>query len=233
MPCAGELNLNTLEVLKELLRKNSDISSVHLVPIVDSTFVQSAIESNAKDQAQIELALAIREEHKFSFWDSLCSVFIDRENYSKRLLKKVFHHNYNYEVNSVTSFDFLDGFLPGKKTQKYAISSKVIMSDGRVCHVPLIDFHCQVSAPNQRLVQDVLNTLDIGPGLLLDSGNSYHFIGMNLIEMDMFGCFIGKLIMFNPIIDKSWAAHQLIEGYCALRVTEKNGRVPEVVSEIY
>jgi len=225
--------MNTIDILKTLLKHNSAISALHVVPITQSVFVQNAIETAIVDKNQVEAALSIRAQHKFSFWDALCSVFIDNPAYSKTLLSNVFHHNYNNEVLLVGSQDFLNDELRLDKDKSYAATSNVVMKDGRICHIPMVDFHCCVSSTNESLVYDVALELDAGPGFILNSGNSYHFLGTNLIEGDGIYKFMGRMIMFNPIIDKSWVAHQMIEGYCALRITEKNGLMPRVVREIF
>ena len=59
-----------------------------------------------------------------------------------------------------------------------------------------------------------------------------HFIGTKLIADSELTTFLGKLLMYNPIIDKSWIAHQLIEKYCALRISYKNGVIPKVIKSI-
>ena len=77
-----------------------------------------------------------------------------------------------------------------------------------------------------------MSELDVGHGFLLNSGKSYHFIGTSMVAESALYGLMGRLIMFNPIVDKSWVAHQLVEGYCALRVTEKDGGIPGVIREV-
>lgn len=224
--------MNSLDVLEILLRRNPSICVLHMVPITSSVFVQDALAATDVNQEQIAAALLIRSNHKFSFWDALCSVFIDNTAYSRALLEKVVHHNCNTEVLPVKSVDFLSGNMCLVEDKQYAVTSKVIMDDGRTCHIPMVDFHCGVNDSNERLVTDVVKELDVGRGYILNSGKSYHFIGTSLVELGGLGGFMGRMIMFNPIIDKAWVAHQLIEGYCALRITERNTLLPEVVEEV-
>jgi hypothetical protein len=223
--------MNTFDVVKLVIKRNSDLDALNLVPISSSFFVQSVLKDGVA-QDQVNVALTIRDKHKFPFWDALCSVLIDNDRYSKSLLSKVLHHNNNDTLLSVLPNDFFEVAKNLEAGKQYAISSRVTMADGRICHIPMIDFHCNVNQSNEQLVADVISEINVGPGFVLNSGRSYHFIGSTLIEEADLSAFMGRLIMFNPIIDKAWVAHQLIEGYCALRITKKYDILPEVVREI-
>ena len=224
--------MNTLDVLGKILKLNLGIEELYFVELKDSGIIQDSMETNAGEKEQIELAMDIRARYHFTFWDCLCSTFINNKGYSKRLLDCVFHHNYNDGVISIPrgQYSHIDQHLDGEK--KYAILSRVIFMDKKVYHLPMIDFHCNSTEKNVQLAEDLIGILEIGPGYLLDSGESFHFIGTQLINAMEFGPYLGKLIMYSPIIDKSWIAHQLIEGSCALRVTQKKKVLPTVIKGI-
>ena len=99
-------------------------------------------------QDQINIALEIRDKHNFSFWDCICSTFINKKNYSKILLRQVFHHNYNKDIISIDRCQFtrIDQYLDNHKS--YAILSKVNCKNNIICHLPLIDFHCASNNTN-------------------------------------------------------------------------------------
>ena len=221
--------MNTLGVLGKILELNAGIEKLNFVELKGSGIIQDSMETNAGEKMQIELAMDIRSRYHFTFWDCLCSTFINNEGYSKRLLDCVYHHNHNDEVISIPreQYSQIDQLLDREK--KYAILSRVLFMDKKVYHLPMIDFHCDSTEKNVQLAEDLIEILEIGAGYLLDSGESFHFIGTQLINEMEFGPYLGKLIMYSPIIDKSWIAHQLIEGSCALRVTQKKEVLPTVI----
>ena len=224
--------MNSLDVIARVLELNSGIVELSFVELEDSRVVQHDMEMRVEEKRQIERAMDIRAHHYFPFWDCLCSTFINNEGYSKRLLGLVFRHNYNNDVVSIPRGQFPQIQELLAQGRPYAILSKVLSADGKAYHLPLIDFHCDSADVNVQLAVDLLEIIGIGPGYLLDSGESFHFIGTQLIEAADFGPYLGRLSMFSPIVDKSWIAHQLIEGSCALRITQKRAVVPSVVREI-
>lgn len=46
--------------------------------------------------------------------------------------------------------------------------------------------------------------------------------------------FLGRALLFTPVVDGRWVAHQMIEGQCALRVSPGNAQqiVPVVVPQL-
>ena len=72
------------------------------------------------------------------------------------------------------------------------------------------------------------------PGALLSSGKSYHFYGANLLTDEDLRIFLGRALLFAPITDKTWIAHQLIEGSCALRISSRKdyGGPPKIIAII-
>lgn len=225
--------MDTLEVITKILEKNEEIVELKFVEIHGSSKVQESISSNNINTDHITKAMEIRSKYNFSFWEAVCATFINNANYSRWLLKKVYHHNCNKAEISISKEFFGDANKILKPENKYAILSKVNCKNERLCHIPFIDFHCESNMDNVKLVEDVITDLNIGPGYILNSGKSFHFIGYKLLKQEDFCSYLGKLLLYSPIIDKSWIAHQLIEQYCALRVTDKNGVLPHVVKRIY
>ena len=86
----------------------------------------------------------------------------------------------------------------------------------------MIDFHCPAQADNDELVSSTIAALAIGPGYLVESGESYHFYGLGLLSDSDLPAFLGKILLLCPIVDRAWVAHQLMEGVCALRVSPRS-----------
>jgi hypothetical protein len=113
-----------------------------------------------------------------------------------------------------------------------ALLSSVRTVSGEVAHLPLLDFHLPATPFNEKVALEALQALGIGPGYLLASGKSYHFIGSRLIEFSAFPRFLARALLLSPVIDRSWIAHQIIEGRSAVRISPKPGRhdAPRVVA---
>src|SRR5262249_21914021 len=112
--------------------------------------------------------------------------------------------------------------------------SRVEVKTGELRHIPMIDFHCPATGDNNELVLAAIDTLEVGPGFLIESGKSYHFLGLELLSENALPQFLGKLLLLSPTIDRAWVAHQLIESACALRVSPRmdGGLGPRVLKRI-
>lgn len=77
-----------------------------------------------------------------------------------------------------------------------ALSSRVLVN-GELKHFPLLDFVCLPSDSNRSRVKVVLKTLRCPPGLILDSGGSYHYWGLKTVYPNEWTVWIDNL--------KKWA----------------------------
>ena len=84
--------------------------------------------------------------------------------------------------------------------------------------LPLLDFHCPESTENDHLISDVCKQLYRGAALVFSSGESYHTLGLDPLDEQGFRDFLTRSLLFAPIVDARYVAHQLIEGACALRL---------------
>ena len=103
-----------------------------------------------------------------------------------------------------------------------AISSEVICTSGQRKHIPLLDLHCTTTPNNLELVLQVCQKIAHSEGVVLNSGNSYHFIGTSLMTFEERIHFLGRALLFSPIADGRWIGHQLQEPISALRISRKS-----------
>ncbi len=61
--------------------------------------------------------------------------------------------------------------------ESFGFVSKVKLKNGKMLWLKLIDFNRSISPRNLKRVELALKLLKTGPGLIIDSGNSYHFYG--------------------------------------------------------
>lgn len=117
---------------------------------------------------------------------------------------------------------------------KSAIS--VISYLGHGTHLPMVDFSIPKNDYDSlHIVIESLRLLDLGPGYVLDSGSSYHFLGTKPMSDEYYNRqFIPKLVLLSPIVDHRWAAHRQLSGYAALRVTKtpRHEHEPRLVAVI-
>jgi hypothetical protein len=113
--------------------------------------------------------------------------------------------------------------------KRWAVNSKVQMTDGTEKHIPMIDFHIAASSRNLPVVLDVCDVLGLRKGFLFESGASYHYIGLDPVAEDDLMNILIDALLFCPIVDGAWISHQLKEKSCSLRIDRKNGLDTKVV----
>jgi hypothetical protein len=70
-------------------------------------------------------------------------------------------------------------------------------------------------------VSYVASQFGVGEGFLVETDKSYHFYGTKLLEEKELVEFLGRALLFAPIVDRAWISHQLIELCCALRISSR------------
>jgi hypothetical protein len=101
-----------------------------------------------------------------------------------------------------------------------AVTSAIRLPDGAIQHVPMMDFHLAYSNRATALLMKLVSRWNV-PGVLLRSGKSYHFYGRTLLDQTDLARFLGRALLYTPIVDRAWIAHQLIEQSCALRISAR------------
>ena len=103
-------------------------------------------------------------------------------------------------------------------------SNVAIAGDGQA-QIPMMDFMCSPSPRNKERLTCLLQSLCMGKGFLLESGRSYHYYGMRLLtEMD-WRAFLGKCLLMTGCADERYIGHQLVNGYCVLRLSSGSSRI--------
>jgi hypothetical protein len=191
------------------------------------------------EQALIAHALEIREALALPFWDSLLLYISTHPVDAPNLLKRATLHNsqdsdfslvYRNDCTQARLREFIELLPVGRIL---AMSSKVSTSLGEPLHLPMLDFHCQVSPANDGVVKAIIT--DIGlRGYIAKSGRSYHFYGRTLVDEQSLITILGKSLLFCPIIDRAWIAHQLLERACGLRISPGKDyqNCPEIILEV-
>lgn len=103
-----------------------------------------------------------------------------------------------------------------------------VRTSNSICHIPLLDLDIAVEEGGPESIEEVAQGLGISSGAVLDSGRSYHFWGLQLLPDKLWREFMYKTLLLDRI-DRRWVGHRLIDGQANLRISEKRGKVPQVV----
>lgn len=115
-----------------------------------------------------------------------------------------------------------------------AICSKCVTKDNKTAHIPMIDFSCPINERNRELVRIAAEKLGRGKGVLLESGQSFHYYGLYLLDENDWIKFTANSLLLSPLTDSRYIAHRLISGMAVLRLTGSDQKpiIPKVVEII-
>lgn len=229
--------MEAVDVLSLVVRANPNIAGV-------TTFIAPPARAAANpilDGADptVANALTLRGAHSIPFWDAFFAVLPGSHPRLDHVLLRAMEHNEasrnkrNFSRKEVLSGVIHDYIRNASGDLMVVASSHVTCTDGDDRHIPMLDFHRRASAENERLVSSVVRALK-RTGFLLESGKSYHFWGDTLLSQSSLVEFLGKSLLFAPVVDRAWLAHQLIEGACGLRLSGRPGYggPPKMVAKI-
>jgi hypothetical protein len=215
-----------------------EIVSIKLFRTKFVPLVQEAIQ-NPSDREIIQEGLKFREASGLSFWDSILLHVSTHDRPADTFLKLAMRHNsQNLDFTEVTRADSNEATFRAliselRGDQILAISSAVKTNKQKVRHLPLIDFHCKESTINLNTVKMIVAELGLS-GFIIKSGGSYHFYGKALVDEEMLANILARALLFAPIVDHRWVAHQMIERACGLRMSpgKQYWWCPQVVAEV-
>jgi hypothetical protein len=174
------------------------------------------------------------------FWDAVSISCLGVGNRAAALLSAaLFHHAeaarvWEMKVECLSPATLSEVEAELSQGSSISLSSLVTHDRNPPQHIPMLDFACSVGDENRALVVSAIELLNVGGGYLLVSGRSYHFYGAKLLSSSAVSQFLGRALLLAHIVDHRWIAHQLIRGYCSLRISPGNGSRarPTVVSII-
>jgi len=199
-------------------------------------FVKADTASGSKFEELYYRARKINAAEKLPFWDVALSTLLRTNADIRPIANEVRRHNKVKELALIhrdrLNKDLLEMVVQRHLPRMTCVSSRAVGSDGDVM-IPMIDFHCQRSSTNLRNVRAILKSIGV-EGAIIDSGASYHFVGSHTVNEDRLKTILGQALLFAPYVDRSWIAHQLIQGECLLRISPsaKYGRSPLLVERV-
>lgn len=219
--------MTTVDIIKELILKNN-IKTLRLVEFNKSQYVQENPSISEDSLKVVSEALSLKKEFDIPFWDAVNISNSRTQNWSEELIVLADHHNVSKykEVSAEKIFDAIS------LDSNIGINSRVVLSSGVIKHIPMIDFHINHTASSIKIVKSVCKQLNQGKGYIIDSGASYHYIGATLMNEEEFMSFLAHSLLYGPIVDNRWVAHQLIERSATLRIGKKHDLMPRLVADL-
>lgn len=230
--------LDSFEVVAEIVTAHREISHFHVLDVPSPPLLQERLPSDLVDPVVLGEALNLKERYGVCFWDAYFVSLRDRpanmmETFSAALLHDSSAQRLRrIESKEVSSLRKLERSMP--KGQMLAISSRVELRNGENRHIAMLDLHPVASPTNLAAATAAIRALNLsGGGFLLQSGKSYHYYGVALLTERELVEFLARALLLGPIVDTRWAAHQILEGACALRIGSRRGYqdLPFVVAE--
>lgn len=221
--------MTTLDILKEIIQREDQIDLFTFHNFPRQKLLQDQFYFGDIENGQFDKAMKMRKEYKLPFWDSMMLTFFDQNYTSDKILECSQRHNKPIDKIETRDIDFIITKVAESSRQNIAINSRVKMVDGTYKHFPLLDFHIPISPNNELIVKKVIKILGFSRGYIMESGESYHFIGLDFITNEELTIFLSKALLFSPIIDRAWIAHQLLERSCSLRVSFKHNIEPQLI----
>jgi hypothetical protein len=207
-------------LLKEIIASNKNVKAFYLSEFKYNQNLQNEFKSPNLLKI-INEALEIRKLG-FSFWESLISRYNIIENCPDDFLAKAIHHNNPVDIIKFPSDNLaeIQNYIVNNYSKNISLLSTLELSNKNKLHIPMIDFHILPSKNNQKVAEKIIYVLNINPGYLIESGKSYHYIGINAVSENNLISILAKSILLSPIVDRNWSAHQILEKSCSIRVTK-------------
>lgn len=237
---ASTCNMDACAVIVEIVSEHADIAGIRAFEVQAAPLLQERLIPSSDEANVIEAALRLKARYNMPFWEGVLLSCFNAQQPPSRLLRAATYHNPStrdpiFIARDVLTVDYLQNLVRESIDDRVlVISSMIDLRDGSQRHLPMLDFHCPASPENLELTCAVVQELSIGDGFVLESGDSYHFYGERVLDESEMIRFLGRALLFAPIIDRAWIAHQLIESACALRISPRaeNARAPYVVAKI-
>src|SRR5579862_909535 len=215
------IGLRAVELIGHTLLAHPEIGWIHLFEPEPVPLAQTRLPKDEVTRDIVTRGIALRATYGTPFWDSVLVSCFGRGRAAFPVLKQAQFHNMGRGRDLEVAADQWEAGLWTQLLADLApermlvFSSRVRLHTGEERHLPLLDLHCPASEQNEELAALTTELMDIRGGFLLQSGDSYHFYGKELLDSRALVQFLGQALLLAPVIDRAWIAHQLIEGACA------------------
>jgi hypothetical protein len=220
------IGLSAPRALTALLRSLEGVEEVYLAELQPLPLLQDRFNLTPAERTVFQKALDHRATSGLSFWDAVLLELPAVPEAIRLLDAAMMHVSLRGQERPLSWSSAVHGGLElacdeYATTQHASLTflSEMRCREGSLLHLPMLDFHAFLSDSNRPLVEAIAKRLFPGGAVLLESGESYHAYGTQLLPEAEFRRFLGRALLCAPIVDRAYLAHQWIEGRCALRLT--------------
>jgi hypothetical protein len=205
------------EYLCALLIANPQVECVSIMEYDNPPLLQDRVQARSPASGIVQRALDLRDATMLPFWDAaLLKCFGCGAEAADLVRAASYHQSPQRSRRFVNRSEFSALARCGERGVAFCSEIKI---DGESRFLPLIDFHCPDNERNDDLVRSVCEVLELGDVAVFSSGKSYHGYVLRVVSAEELRTILHHLLLFTPIVDRAYIAHQLIEECCALRIT--------------
>jgi len=227
--------IDAVDVVQRVAESNPDLVEFHFSARDDRGFLPS----ERLSRPLVEAAVDLRATYGIPFWEAAFICAEDIEGGAEQLLDVALYHEPVRSTITLSASDIVSGSLRDvvsslKPNRALDLTSTVGANSGEVVQLALLDFRLKASSSHALVAAEICRRVAGDGGYLLESGESYHFIGLRPMSPDVWIKMMGRSLLFGPHIDARWVAHQLIDGSSALRVSPsaKHPFVPRAIRSL-
>lgn len=215
---------------RALVRQLPQVTSLFVVPYRSAPDYERRIIGSSRVDEILHRSRNRRAEQGTPFWDAVILEAMAIGPIEEIILDgALYHQSLGETLLEVSRRDVLGSGIVAIVERAgipypWAVLSKVRTEGGGENHLPMLDFRCSISEVNLMSLQRVAGRLLDCPWVLIESEHSYHLLGAKLMSDRGLTEFLGRAILLGPLVDRNYAAHQLINGSAALRVVSVPGR---------
>lgn len=224
---ATDTSRRQVERLALLLNNVPRVTAIELSLVRHAPKLQRRAEFDAEARQLLDAARAWYDADHLPFWDA---VFVLGEALPEGLPQAIVESAlFHQDVAEFTSIELATGGQLADDLAEAIVTygmdfhvsllSRVTMDDHSKAHLPMLDFSTKTLRTGaQATVTRVATALGVS-GALFESGRSYHFLAASAIPKPAFDNYLARALLFAPITDGRWIAHQLRSGTAALRIS--------------
>ncbi|PPF20865.1 hypothetical protein [Rathayibacter sp. AY1A7] len=225
-----------VDVLIGMLSQISGLRSIRLASVDRAPRLQRRVETDSSTDLLIAQAREIALHDGAPFWHALFRLGGELPSGvpASVVAAAAFHQDVVSEPDD--HLQVAEGFAnqlrrrleQGDEKTMVMLTSELGMSDGSVRHLPMLDFSVkEVRRGAEASVRRIIEELG-EPGLLVASGRSFHFFGARALTESSFREFLARALLFTPLTDERWIAHQLVGDMASLRISMSDKQLTPV-----
>ena len=178
------VGLTAARCLSVLISRLRNIDTIRLATCAPLPLLQERFEMTEVERAICENANDLRRSLGLSFWSAALLQLSDKPDASRLLDAAMTHVSLHGKERSLSWSEAVGGgieracadFQVGAAAS-LTMLSEVVLRDGSLGHIPMLDFHSPKSVGNQWIVEAAAKKLLPEGAIIVESGESYHAYG--------------------------------------------------------